>query len=123
MMRSPSDARSRISIHRQCSTPMVWIAWDYCETVHFDKGERFAAAPHAEPREPGTGAMPAIEDVAHLACPLSCGPGKPPLLLLALLPLDSFLSSPPAHGYPLRPALFASQQQAFPFKPTHARLS
>src|SRR5260370_17392407 len=57
--------------------------------------------------------------MAHLASPMWCGPGQQLLLLLALLSLDSFLSSPPGHGYHLRPALFAYQQQAFPFKPPH----
>ncbi len=89
------------------------------QLVAFLPAHHKAHAEAGEPREPGTGAVPAIEDMAHLASPLSCGPGQQLLLLLALLSLDSFLSSPPGHGYHLRPALFAYQQQAFPFKPPH----
>src|SRR5260370_41395064 len=40
MMTSPSHARLLISIHRQRSKLMVWIAWDYYETIHFDRKKR-----------------------------------------------------------------------------------
>src|SRR5260370_399797 len=82
------------------------------QLVAFLPAHHKAHAEAGEPREPGTGAVPAIEDMAHLASPLSCGPGQQLLLLFALLSLDSFLSSPPGHGYHLRPALFAYHQHA-----------
>ena len=72
--------------------------------------------------EPGTVAIAPIEDMAHHSAPVSCHLAKPRLLLLPLLPTDTLLPTPPAHGHHLGNSTVADQQEAFPLKAGHADL-
>src|SRR5579859_987801 len=69
--------------------------------------------------EPGRVAIAPIKDVTHLAPPAPCHLLQQGLLLLALLPSNSLVPTPPPRRRHLRHPAAAQKEQAFPLKASH----